>query len=53
MKNTGEDDSDDEVHPVMCSVRGGEKSANCKFKVNQWSSRLTQGPLTLSWAMIQ
>ena len=53
VKNTGEDDSDDEVHTEMYSIRGGEKSVNWKFKVNQWSSRLTQGPLTLSWAMIQ
>ena len=53
VKNTGEDDSDDEVYTVMCNVRAGEKSANWKFKVNQWSLRLAQGPLTLSRAMIQ
>ena len=37
MENTGtgEDDSDDEVHTVMCSVRGGEKSAPilCELEV--------------------
>ena len=34
VKNTGEDDSDDEVHTLMCSVRGGEKSTPmlCKFR---------------------
>ena len=61
VKNIGEDDSDDEVHTVMCSVRGGggggEEYFNVvliwKFKMNQWSLRLTQGPLTLSWAIIQ
>ena len=35
MQNSGEDDSDDEVHTVMCSVRGGGKSAPtlCELEV--------------------
>ena len=35
VENTGEDDSDDEVHTVMCSVREGEKSAPvlCELEV--------------------
>ena len=34
VKNIGEDDSDDEVHTLKCSVRGGEKSTPmlCKFR---------------------
>ena len=33
MKDTGEDDSDDEVHTVMCSVRGGGGGGECSSVV--------------------
>ena len=49
-----QDDSDDELHMVMCSVRGGEKSAPmlCDLEVQQEPVEFeTDTGFSLSWAI--